>query len=478
MVSAQCEKLPHEKGDAFMDSSQRHPSLHERITSVLKQNESDGVLPPNAGLAITVVDDRGAKFSGHYGLRERDHELPITPETIFDISSLTKAFTAAALVLAHEEGRLNLNQPLNARKKLLSLREKEIERQISICDILSHRSGLPGNDLTWYFETLSSSQLLTKLSLFDALPGGFRNSFSYSNALYGALGHLFKDLVGQDWDSYLSEKILSPLAMNSTLLNVSADERNTALPYVGTQRVRRLDVQSVAGAGSIRTNIQDFGKWMSFQLSGKSGAGKSLLSEESLNLIRQRHVSIDFVSPLILQGFEWLAFDLGYGLGWFIGHARGHRIYFHLGLVDGFTTAVAIIPEKNIGVAVFMNLNLCGVAGKIIQEALAHELGWEIESAKSEENNIGLPDALGEYEHPVFGRLNVSDVDGKPALIYQKNIWPLTWKTSDSAEFNIVAFGLSIPMSFQLKIENGTIVSLLVPLSMDPRAGIQEFRKQ
>src|SRR5262249_51714311 len=155
-------------------------------------------------------------FSGTYGLRDREGGLPVTPETRFDVCSLTKAFTATALLMASEEGKIDLDRPINESKTLFSLKDPDVTKKVTLNDLLSHRTGLPGHDLLWCCGGSSPNEYLQKISELELLPNSFRRSFNYNNLLYGVIGTLFQEWVGESWESYLEKRVFAPLLMTST----------------------------------------------------------------------------------------------------------------------------------------------------------------------------------------------------------------------------------------------------------------------
>ena len=170
----------------------------ELVRAFIARKELAGVWSPDAGLAVCAVRGGEPPVLAVNGLRERDRRLPVTPRTLFEIGSLTKAFTATALLMAREKG-LDLEQPINSAEDLLPFKDPAISSAVTILDVLSHRTGLPANDLLWYFNALNPGEVLRAVRNLDGIPGGFRREFIYNNLAYGALGHLFPKLLGDTW---------------------------------------------------------------------------------------------------------------------------------------------------------------------------------------------------------------------------------------------------------------------------------------
>ncbi len=454
--------------------------LEERVHRWIARREAEGALPPDAGVGVCVVQNGKTLFSGTYGLRERDRALPVTPDTVFEIGSLTKAFTATALLMASEKGGRDLDQPMNASKPLLVLRESKAARQVSISDVLCHRTGLPANDLLWYLESPSKGGLLEALGELELPPDAFRRSFTYNNLAYGALGSLFDELTGKSWESTITEDLLNPLGMASTSFRPSSAEQDVALPYVGTRRVARVDMSLVAAAGGLRSTLRDLARWMTFHLEGgRSETGEELLSVASLERMRSQYVVVDEPNPIIFQGLEWLAQGpVGYGLGWFLGSVEGRRVAFHPGLIDGFSTAIALVPEEHLGLLVLANVNLTPIPGLLIRNLLE-----ALKESRDKDTSAGRPSSLppealaavGRYENAAYGRAEIALRGGELALVYKGHALPLVWKSDGTADFVISAFGVKMPLSARFDSKDGRIDSFSIPFAMDPRVKAEVF---
>ena len=448
----------------------------------LAEHEASSTIPLGMGLAVCVVKEGDVLFQGAYGLRERDRQLPVTPRSIFDICSLTKAFTATALLMACDRGQLDLERPINANRTLLPLKDPDASRDVTVLDVLSNRLGVPSNDMLWVLGAVRGDGVTRALGQLDPLPGGFRRCFVYHNLAYGALGHLFPELVGESWEARVGSAIVAPLGMRTTSFGGPlAKDAEVALPYVGTRRVPHADSASVAAAGAMRSTLEDMTRWLAFHVrGGRTDRGEQLLSQVAVDRMQSPHVSIDAPNPLLFQGYEWLLEGgLGYGLGWFIGCTGGLKAVFAPGFVDGYSTAMVLVPEKKLGFLVLTNVNGSPAPGLVIRALL----GEVLEQGTSEPTKApsALPEravVAGTYEHSVYGTLTIV-VDGDEATIaYQGHRWPLVWKDAQTASFTATAFGLAIPLPVTFDAGEGQACRasrVTIPLSMDPRVEPQVF---
>ncbi len=336
--------------------------LNRKISEIIAQKEAPGA-------AISMIKEGQVIFDGCYGFRDLKRRLPVTCETIFESSSLTKAFTATALLIASEEGRVDLARPINAQKQLLILNDEKATREISLIDVLSHTTGMAANDMLWYLADEKPIDLMRSIRHLELIPDAFKKNFNYCNTMYAAVANLFDQIVGKNWESYLAEKILTKLEMNATSFRPHQNEKDVALPYVSGKLAKRINVSNIAGAAAIRSNLSDLSRWVAFLLNPKG-----ILSKTSVDNMFSPHAKTVAVNPLFLQGLEWLGETFDYGLGWFIGSVKGKRAIFHMGLIDGFSTVIVLIPELQVGCIALVNDNLSGLPGVLIQEMINHEL--------------------------------------------------------------------------------------------------------
>jgi len=455
-------------------------TLTQRVLDFAAAREAAGALPPGAGLAVAVIQNGEIVLTHTCGLRERDRNLPVTPRTRFEIGSLTKAFTAAAVLSPRDSGPVDVDRPINASTQLLHLSDAEVTRTISIADILSHRSGMAPHDLLWYFRRLEGRALLSRVAHLELVPGAFRRTFIYSNLMYGALGHLFDGLIGEGYDAFLTRRVLQPLNMRSTSLHITDDEEDVALPYVEMRRVTRVDMSTISAAGGLKSTLQDMTRWVQCQLAaGRDPHGEELIPRDALALMHTRHMPADTVNPILLRGLEWLTETLEYGFGWFLGKTQGMKVVFHPALIDGFSLAVVMIPERRLGFVVMTNVNLSDAPGLLIQELLTALLHRPATDEDSDEQRPLDRDriVIGTYENPAYGIVRVKQLRDQIVLEYEGNAWPLTWNSEHTAVVEVPAFGVRIPLPVTFDNHNGSVKHLSIPFSLDARVNPHVFTR-
>lgn len=433
-------------------------------------------MPPDAGIAVAVVDDGRIVHTGTYGLRDRQRGLPVTNETRFEICSLTKAFTSAAFLVAAADGTLDLDAPINASYELLTLSDPTTTRAVSIADVLSHRTGLPSNDLLWVLGAVSRETLGQASAELELLPSSLRQTFVYNNLLYGALGERFPDLAGDSWEAFVSTRLLRPLGMTSTAARCAPDDEDVALPYSGVEHIARADTSAVAAAAGLSSTLGDMARWLQFQLTGRSREGHTLLSDAAFERIQSPHVGVKDINPILFMGLEWLGTDVAYGLGWFLATTRGERVAFHPGLVNGFSNAIVMLPDRKAGVVVMTNVNLNGTPGLLARELLREWFPDAVPAPAA--GTMARLDIAGTYVHPVYGEVRVVSQGERWQLRYGSHEWQLTWKVGSTAEFAVAAFGVQLPLSLQVRTTGGEAVAVDIPFSLDPRVPAQRFKRR
>jgi hypothetical protein len=189
-------------------------------------------------------------------------------------------------------------------------------------------------------------------------------------------------------------------------------------------------------------------------------------------------MAVENANPLFFQGLEWLGDKVSYGLGWFLASTMDVKVAFHPGLIDGYSSALVMIPEKKLGFVVLTNVNLSAAPGLLIQDLLGRILDQNaalIEPAEPDPRAASDGSLTGKYENAAYGPVAIELSGDRLILEYKGNAWPLTRRGESAADFSVSAFGLQIPLSVQFVFESGSATQLSIPFSLDPRVGPQVF---
>ena len=185
------------------------------------------------GLAIAIVKDDSIVYAKGFGVKKLGEPAPVTPKTIFAIGSTTKAFTAAALGTLVDQGRLSWDAKVTDVMKGFELADPAVTRELTVRDLLTHRSGLSRGDLLWMGSDLSRAEVIRRVR-FHRPTWSLRTTFGYQNIMYLTAGEIIPALTGQSWDDYLKATFFQPLGMSSTSTTVRGLEKQSdvATPHI------------------------------------------------------------------------------------------------------------------------------------------------------------------------------------------------------------------------------------------------------
>jgi len=316
---------------------------------------------PGVGVAI-VKDDKIVLAKG-YGVRKLGDPAPVNERTIFAIGSSSKAFTAAALAMLVDEGKIKWDDPVTKHLPGFELYDPYASKEMTVRDLLCHRSGLARGDLMWYGSAYSRDEILRRTRYLKP-SWSFRSQFGYQNLMYLAAGQIVPAVTGKSWDDFIKDRFFKPLGMAASSTSVndfksSESSGNVAAPHARIDEkvvaIPWRDIDNIAPAGSINSNVAEMAAWVRLQLSEGNFAGQRLLSSGAIKEMHKSHTVIPFDPPWNLVFPE--AHFLNYGLGWFLSDYRGRKIVEHGGNIDGMSALVAFIPEEKLGLVILTNLN-------------------------------------------------------------------------------------------------------------------------
>lgn len=312
-------------------------------------------------LAIAVVKDDSLVFAKGYGVIEIGKPARADEHTRFAIGSTTKAMTSASLGMLVDEGKLRWDDRVIDYLPDFRLYDPYVTRELTIRDLLTHRSGLGSTDLLWAGPwTYPMSEMIRRLRYVKPA-SSFRSEWEYQNVVYAIAGTLIERVSGMPWETFVRTRVFTPLGMNETEPLVSAikGKANVAVPHaLRNDTVRVVPVRStdaIASAGSVWSSVSDMSKWMRFILdSGRVGSQRLLKPETFRELIApQIRAPMDEYPALRLAKPDFFS----YGFGWFIQDYRGQAVWMHTGSIDGMCALIGLIPEKRLGVYVLENLD-------------------------------------------------------------------------------------------------------------------------
>jgi CubicO group peptidase (beta-lactamase class C family) len=310
------------------------------------------------GLAIAVVHGDSVVHARGFGVRELGQAARVDARTVFAIGSASKAFTAAALGILVDEGAIAWSDPATRHLPGFQLFDPYATRELTVRDLLSHRSGLARGDQLWYATDLSRDEILRRTRYLEP-SWGFREQFGYQNLMYLAAGQIVPAVTGVSWDDYVAERIFAPLGMttSNTSTHALAGMTNVASPHAEVDEELRpipwRNIDNIAPAGSINSNALDMAQWVRLQLAGGEYRGIRHLSEASIAAMHTPETVIR------IEG-SWASMApashfMTYGLGWVLNDHRGRKVVQHGGNIDGMHALVGMLPEEDVGVVILTN---------------------------------------------------------------------------------------------------------------------------
>ncbi|MHC4715458.1 MAG: serine hydrolase [Planctomycetota bacterium] len=415
--------------------SDSDPSRLKGLTAFVRRAMAAWGVP---GMAVAVVRGGRCVMVEGFGLRDVKRGLPVTPRTLFAIGSVTKAFTATALGILVDEGKLEWDTPVHKVLPGFRLRDRVATERTTPRDLLCHRTGLPRHDNAWYGLTLSRRQLFARLR---HLPPSqdFRSCWQYQNMMFMVAGLVVEAVSGVTWEQFVRGRIFEPLGMtgaNFSASDTQADEDH-ALPYrrkgKGAVRTAMDDLSSLGPAGGINAGAADMARWLAVNLNGGKAGRRRIVSARTLAEIHrpQAVVGEPVRWPEILHPC--------YGLGWRVLPYRGRVALTHGGLVNGFQACIGLLPHLRAGVVALSNLMGQAAPVAVVYHAFDRLLGvrpapwirrWREELARQKAEQAaarrkavrqhrgkgGPPKALktytGRYRHPGYGTMAIRLADG------------------------------------------------------------------
>lgn len=334
------------------------------------------------GVALSIVQNGRVVYEKGYGVRVAGTRQPVDASTLFAIASNSKAFTAAALGILVDEGKLGWDDKVLDYLPDFRLADSYVTVDFTIRDLLTHRSGLGPNagDL---MRTPDSTQFTVADVVHNLrylpLRAPFRSRYAYDNILYLVAGELVARVSGLSWDDFVEQRLLAPLQMRDSRAayrrinlrknpNVVLGHRPVAgrlQPLPGP--TNELDV----GAGGIYSSAADMGRWMLALLAGgQVGSGQRLFSPAVAKELWTPQTLI----PVSKDG-EYNSHFGAYGLGWFLVDERGYKVVTHTGQDEGQVSEITLVPELKLGITVLTNQEAGGALQALSEQLLDGYLG-------------------------------------------------------------------------------------------------------
>lgn len=444
------------------------------------------------GVAVAIVQDDQVIACDGFGVKDLRTGETVTPDTLFAIASVTKAFTTCALAMLVDEGRLSWDDPVRKHLEWFRLSDPLASEQVTVRDLVTHRTGLSRHDMFWYKSPWSSEEIVRKCGLVE-LSKSFRSAYQYNNNMFVAAGLVLQAITGQTWEAFIHERIFAPLGMHTA--NCSSTVAVQAADHATPHRKRRnqplapipwLVFDSEGPGGTINACSREMAAWLQLQLGSGCFGSRWLVSAESLLETRTPQVVVraEAAELPILELSETT--QQTYGMGWSIWDYRGHGVHSHGGAIDGFRSTLALVPRRNLGMVVLVNGSptnahiairnmlldrLLGLEPKDWNALLRehHQKALDADAEKEQERARKrrldtrpareLSAYAGDYAHPAYGTASVRASDTGLTLAWSNFVLPLAHWHYDTFLLKDDEAGVDELVRFSLDAD-GTVAAL------------------
>ncbi|MBL8268823.1 serine hydrolase [Steroidobacter sp.] len=375
---------------AVADDQQSFAALDRYI----EQARQDWQIP---GAAIGVIRNGEVIYVKGFGEREAGKAARVDEHSLFQIGSLTKAFTAAAVGLLVDEGKLAWDDPVVKHLPTFMVADPWLTRNITVRDLIAHRTGLEGG--THVMKPGDPARRMKEVSTMTSnIP--FRSSVLYSNSMYDVAGQVIAAVSGMSWDDFIAQRLLAPLQLRESSPDVVAariwDSKYLAPSMYGQAPAIRASIDNAPQAnvtmphwltkdgnkplpwqillpggggasGSMVSNLHDLLTWTRFNMGdGRTANGTPLLREQTLRELHTAQIFVDRPSSAsseitwrtvrqAVPGNDAVSYRPAYALGWFVNTYRGYRYINHGGALLGAMSTIAFLPERQLAVVVLTN---------------------------------------------------------------------------------------------------------------------------
>jgi CubicO group peptidase (beta-lactamase class C family) len=382
------------------------------------------------GLAIGIIKDNKVIFKKGYGVTSTLDNFPVTTLTIFPLSSCTKAFTAAAIAVLVDEGKINWNDKVIKFLPDFKLSDPWITKELTISDILSHRSGLNSfdGDLLWYGTNYTKKEIVNRIQ-YSPIRNNFRLDFGYQNVMYLVAGLVIEAVSGKTYDEFVKEKLLKPLSMKKTSISVleMQKDKDYAQPHLKNKPIKPVNMDNIAPAGAINSNIDEMMKWVQMWIGQGRINDTIIINENSFETIT--------TIKTLTSGTN----EKGYGFGWYINYKDGEKVLNHDGGMPGYKSSIVIFPKTGDAIVILTNkispindqlinvlkeyltqpekTNWLQADKNMLRKSTVYMWDKEREDVTTLKSSIpSITNYIGEYEDKVYGKANIRIDNGKAVL--------------------------------------------------------------
>lgn len=339
----------------FAFSQIEEKKLDELIQNTLKTFDVPG-------MSVGIVKGGKVIYSKGFGVRSLTNNQKMTDETLVGIASNSKGFTATALAMLADEGKLKFDDKVSKYIPEFQMNDAYVSQEVTIKDLITHRAGLGlgQGDLMFFPEggPLTVNDIIHNVRYLKP-ENPFRTTLDYNNIMFIVAGEVIHRVSGLSWAEFIEQRILKPVGMTSSYGSYSRAKAANVLNIIDAHAPVDGKVVQVPhdwnetgnAAGGILSNIKDMNTWAEFLINGfTTKDGKKLVTDKSIQQLWNLQIS----TPVALKNSYDSNFG-GYGLGWFLTDVKGHKQVYHTGGLIGTVTQFTLIPDMKLGIVVLTN---------------------------------------------------------------------------------------------------------------------------
>ena len=314
------------------------------------------------GISVGIIKEGKIVYSKGFGVRSLVNNQKMTNETLVGIASNSKGFTATALAILADEGKLNFDDKVSKYIPEFQMNDAYVSQEVTIRDLITHRAGLGlgQGDLMFFPEggSLSVNDIIHNVRYLKP-ENSFRSTLDYNNVMFIVAGEIIHRVSGLSWADFIEQKIMKPVGMTSSFGSYNhAKAANVSniidahAPINGKAVAIPHDWNEAANAaGGIVSNIKDMNTWAEFLMNGfTTKEGKKLITDKQIYELW----NLQIATPVALKNPYDSNFN-GYGLGWFLTDVKGHKQVYHTGGLIGTVTQFTLIPDIKLGIVILTN---------------------------------------------------------------------------------------------------------------------------
>ncbi|MEO6155322.1 MAG: serine hydrolase domain-containing protein [Thermomonas sp.] len=331
------------------------PSLDVRkFEAMAEEMVAGGRIP---GLAVGIVQNGRVLSARGYGVTDSRDGLPVDAHTVFRLASLSKSFAGAVTGILVNDGLLRWDSRLVEYLPDVRLSQPNAAQQVTVADLLSHRVGLTHNAFDRDLEANTDFHTLTRKLAYAPMTCTPGQCYAYQNVAFSLIGDIVFATTGQFYSETVARRIFKPLGMHDASYGLEGIEASArwAKPHVRggggwLPLMPKPSYYRVAPAAGVNASISDMAQWLIAQ----TGHRPDVLPAPLLATMHQPVID----TPREMRGSGWRRTRLssaGYALGWRAFNYAGHEISFHGGAVQGYRGAIALLPDRDLGIVILWN---------------------------------------------------------------------------------------------------------------------------